>query len=453
MEYVAAEGEGRLGAPIYGMFQIEDQLDNYTAPDGSKVTGMPWGLIGPPATDQVSGIEWTGEWTVTYETFRDMGTAFMAALLLIYALIVVEFRNYALAGLIMAPIPLTLIGIIPGHWLLGADFTATSMIGMIALGGIIVRVSILIVEFVKHEYASGKDIREAAVTAARTRFRPIMITSGTLMAGAFMILSDPIFEGMAVSLFFGTMAGTLFTLIVIPMGCISAEKQFQLLTGVQPPSAEPAAETAEAQPVAAANLAQEPKTPVLLLIWGKVITIITMTFYIIRAVFIMLREGVLKVVGLFRRPPRRGGNTTPPPSAGPSGPPPPPSQGSGGAAGTASAAAAASESPAPVPAASSVKVVAPTESAPVTSEQEAYVAASEAVKTSNIPSEAAARADQTAEKPTAEPESRAEAVEDAPEARPARLAAGGGEPKSAGAEPAQVHKRRGIRLLDDMDAD
>ena len=105
-------------------------------------------------------------------------------MLLIYGLIVLEFRDYAIAGLIMAPIPLTLIGIIPGHWIMGAEFTATSMIGMIALGGIIVRVSILIVEFVKIEVAKGKDIREAAIEAAKTRLRPILITSLTLMAGA-----------------------------------------------------------------------------------------------------------------------------------------------------------------------------------------------------------------------------------------------------------------------------
>ena len=226
VEYVTGEMTGFLGAPIYGMFSVEDLLDDYLAPDGVEITGMPMGLLGPPDNDLQSGFEWGGEWTVTYETFRDMGIAFMAAMLLIYGLIVVEFRDYALAGLIMAPIPLTLIGIIPGHWIMGAEFTATSMIGMIALGGIIVRVSILLVEFVKHEVSTGKDIREAAVAAAKTRFRPIMITSLTLMAGAMAILQDPIFNGMAISLLFGTGVATLFTLIVIPMGCISAEKRF-----------------------------------------------------------------------------------------------------------------------------------------------------------------------------------------------------------------------------------
>lgn len=228
IEYVTGEMEGRLGAPIYGMFDVEDKLESYVAPDGVKISGMPRGLIAPPENDLKSGFEWTGEWTVTYETFRDMGLAFIAALLLIYALIVLEFRNYALAGLIMAPIPLTLIGIIPGHWLMGAEFTATSMIGFIALGGIIVRNSILLVEFVKFEVEMGKDIRESAVNAAQTRLRPILITSLTLMAGAAAIITDPIFEGMAVTLLFGTGVATLFTVIVIPLGCISAEKHFDV---------------------------------------------------------------------------------------------------------------------------------------------------------------------------------------------------------------------------------
>ena len=227
VEYVTGEMTGRLGAPIYGMFGVEDLVKEYTTPDGIVMSGMPMNLIGPPDNDLHSGFEWTGEWTVTYETFRDMGLAFMAAMLLIYGLIVVEFRDYALAGLIMAPIPLTLIGIIPGHWIMGAEFTATSMIGMIALGGIIVRISILLVEFVKIEVINGKDIREAAVAAAKTRLRPIMITSLTMMAGAGAILTDPIFNGMAVSLMFGGGVATLFTLIVIPMGCISAEKRFK----------------------------------------------------------------------------------------------------------------------------------------------------------------------------------------------------------------------------------
>jgi hypothetical protein len=228
MEYVVGEMEGFLGAPIYGMFGVEDLLEDYRAPDGTRVTGMPMGLVGPPEDDSASGFEWTGEWTVTYETFRDMGLAFMAALVLIYGLIVWEFRDFAVAGLIMAPIPLTLIGIVPGHLAMGAEFTATSMIGLIALGGIIVRQSILIVEFVKIEVDKGKSVREAAVAGAEIRMRPILITSLTLMAGAWAIINDPIFQGMAVSLLFGAGIATLMAVIVIPLGCISLRKRFYL---------------------------------------------------------------------------------------------------------------------------------------------------------------------------------------------------------------------------------
>ena len=228
MEYVVGEMEGRLGAPIYGMLGVEDLLESYTTPEGVQMSGMPMGLIGPPADDSVSGFEWSGEWTVTYETFRDMGLAFMAALVLIYGLIVWEFRDFALGGLIMSPIPLTLIGIIPGHLVMGAEFTATSMIGLIALGGIIVRQSILIVEFVKIEVEKGKSVREAAVAGAEIRMRPILITSLTLMAGAWAIIEDPIFQGMAVSLLFGAGVATLMAVIVIPLGCISLRKRFYL---------------------------------------------------------------------------------------------------------------------------------------------------------------------------------------------------------------------------------
>jgi len=228
IEYVTGEMEGRLGAPIYGMYAVEDLLENYKTPDGVTITGMPYGLLGPPDESTQSGFEWTGEWTVTYETFRDMGAAFMVALVLIYGLIVWEFKNFTIAGIIMAPIPLTLIGIIPGHWIVGAEFTATSMIGFIALAGIIVRNSILLVEFVKHEIKEGKELSEAVIAAGQVRMRPIFITALTLMAGSAAIISDPIFQGMAASLLFGTAIATVLTLIVIPLGCISISKQFYL---------------------------------------------------------------------------------------------------------------------------------------------------------------------------------------------------------------------------------
>ena len=215
--------EGRLGAPIYGMFSVEDQLADYTAPDGVRISGT---LTGPPADDSISGFEWSGEWVITYETFRDLGLAFAAALVLIYILLVWEFGNFIQPAIIMAPIPLTLIGIIPGHWLLNAEFTATSMIGFIALAGIEVRNSILLVDFAKNEIHRGAGVREAVVRAGRTRMRPIWVTDLTMMAGAFAIILDPIFQGMAVSLLFGPIVAVPLTLLVVPLGCISASGAF-----------------------------------------------------------------------------------------------------------------------------------------------------------------------------------------------------------------------------------
>ena len=312
--------EGRLGAPIYGMLGIEDLVKEYTAPDGVKMVTMPWNLFGAPKDDSQSGYEWSGEWTVTYETFRDMGGAFMAALVLVYALIVWEFRNFTLAGLIMSPIPLTLIGIIPGHWILGAEFTATSMIGMIALSGIIVRQSILIVEFVKIGVSKGMDVREAAIRGAEVRMRPIFITSLTTMAGASTILSDPIFQGLAVSTLFGAAAGTAFALLVIPLGCISARKQFYVETlddgtmGISP-----AYERVEK--VSRVTAAESAGTPLWMRLYGGIISAFTWVFYIIRAIFTMLGMGFKAILGSFGR---RGGTPPPPRQPTPGGTPPPP---------------------------------------------------------------------------------------------------------------------------------
>jgi multidrug efflux pump subunit AcrB len=325
IEYVVGEMEGRLGAPIYGMLGVKDLVEEYKTPDGVTMETMPWTLLGPPKNDTKSGYEWTGEWTVTYETFRDMGGAFMAALVLIYGLIVWEFKNFALGGLIMSPIPLTLLGIIPGHWILGAEFTATSMIGMIALGGIIVRQSILIVEFVKIEVAQGREVKEAAIRGAELRMRPIFITSLTLMAGAFAILQDPIFNGMAISLLFGAGVATVMAVVVIPLGCISARKQFYVQTSDDGRvSISPAFEQIEQQHVADVNAV--PKTSLLMRVWGALISMFTWLFYIFRAVFTMVGMGFKAIFGRFGRsgggtpPPPRGG--TPPPPRG--GTPPPP---------------------------------------------------------------------------------------------------------------------------------
>ena len=217
VEYVTGEVAGRLAAPIYAILEVEDLLDEYTSPDGVRVDTN---YVGPPDSSLQSALEWTGEWTVTYVTFRDMGIAFAVALVLIYILVVWEFGNFRLPAIIMAPIPLTLIGIVPGHWLFGASFTATSMIGFIALAGIIVRNSILLVDFSQQSVRNGMEVKDAVIHACCTRTRPIIITAMALMVGSSVILSDPIFQGMAISLMMGGLVSTLLTLVVIPLGCV-----------------------------------------------------------------------------------------------------------------------------------------------------------------------------------------------------------------------------------------
>jgi multidrug efflux pump subunit AcrB len=161
--------------------------------------------------------KWDGEWQVTYETFRDMGIAYAVGLILIYLLVVAQFGSYLTPLIIMAPIPLTIIGVMPGHALLGAQFTATSMIGMIALAGIIVRNSILLVDFINQEIARGVDLERSVIGAVAARTKPIVLTGGAAMLGAFFILDDPIFNGLAISLIFGILVSTLLTLVVIPV--------------------------------------------------------------------------------------------------------------------------------------------------------------------------------------------------------------------------------------------
>jgi multidrug efflux pump subunit AcrB len=224
MEYVTGEMQGRLGAPIYGMLAVERLLADYVTPDGVKA--MSGSLTAAPPSDAQSAFEWSGEWVITYETFRDLGLAFAAALVLIYILLVWEFENFIQPAIIMAPIPLTLIGIIPGHWLLDAEFTATSMIGFIALAGIEVRNSILLVDFAKNEVHRGIDVAAAVMQAGKTRMRPIWVTDLTMMAGAFAIIFDPIFQGMAISLLFGPIVAVPLTMLVVPLGCITAGEAF-----------------------------------------------------------------------------------------------------------------------------------------------------------------------------------------------------------------------------------
>lgn len=212
-DMVMAELAGDYEAPIYGMLAVDDLIRD-----------ADWGADGPPAValhgqprdESRVSILWDGEWEITYVTFRDMGAAFAVAILGIYILVVGQFGSFRLPLVILTPVPLTLIGIVFGHWLFGAPFTATSMIGFIALAGIIVRNSILLVDFIRHRAGAGKSLRETLLEAGAVRFKPILLTALAAMIGAATILFDPIFQGLAISLLFGLASSTALTLLVIP---------------------------------------------------------------------------------------------------------------------------------------------------------------------------------------------------------------------------------------------
>lgn len=210
VSYVMADMAGQLDSPLYGMFDAVSTLANQeNAPEQYFINQPVW-----PTT---SVIKWDGEWQITYETFRDMGIAYAVGMILIYMLVVAQFKSYFIPLVIMAPIPLTLIGIMPGHALLNAQFTATSMIGMIALAGIIVRNSILLVDFINQSLAEGATWEAAVIKASAVRAQPIILTALAAMVGGFFILDDPIFNGLAISLIFGLLVSTLLTLVVIPL--------------------------------------------------------------------------------------------------------------------------------------------------------------------------------------------------------------------------------------------
>jgi multidrug efflux pump subunit AcrB len=213
--YVVADQAGRVDSPLYGMFAARVKLVGQPLEEGG-VLGE-YFIRQPPDPYREYAVKWDGEWQVTYETFRDMGLAYAVGLVLIYLLVVAQFRSYLAPLVIMAPIPLTVIGVMPGHALLGANFTATSMIGMIALAGIIVRNSILLVDFVNLKVAGGVPFRDAVLQSAAARAKPIALTALAAMLGASFILDDPIFNGLAISLIFGILVSTLLTLVVIPV--------------------------------------------------------------------------------------------------------------------------------------------------------------------------------------------------------------------------------------------
>jgi len=215
VSYVFGDMAGKLDSPLYGLFAIRPHLKDAQLPNAGEL-GEYW-IRQPQDPFRQYAIKWDGEWQITFETFRDMGAAYGVGLILIYLLVVAQFKSYLTPLVIMAPIPLTIIGVMPGHALLQSQFTATSMIGMIALAGIIVRNSILLVDFIELQVKNGMAFKDAVVQSAAVRAQPIALTGLAAMIGAFFILDDPIFNGLAISLIFGILVSTLLTLVVIPV--------------------------------------------------------------------------------------------------------------------------------------------------------------------------------------------------------------------------------------------
>jgi multidrug efflux pump subunit AcrB len=212
--YVTGDVAGKEESPIYAIMTMKETIAKMKLPEGYAM--KQYSSVQPWLEDKYS-MKWDGEWHITYEVFRDLGAAFAVVLVIIYILVVAWFRSFVTPIVIMAPIPLTLVGILPGHWLFGAFFTATSMIGFIALAGIVVRNSILLVDFIQMEWREKGELRQALIMAGAVRFRPIVLTAAAVVVGSFVMLFDPIFEGLAIAMMFGAVASTILTLIIVPL--------------------------------------------------------------------------------------------------------------------------------------------------------------------------------------------------------------------------------------------
>lgn len=212
--YVLADMSGKLESPVYAILGMTERLKSLELPTGYSIDEL---YLNQPRFEDNFTVKWDGEWQITLEVFRDLGMAFLGVIVIIYILIVGWFQNFKAPFVMMAAIPLSLIGIVLGHWVMGAFFTATSFIGMIALAGIMVRNSVLLIDFVNLRLADGVPIKEAVVEAGAVRTTPILLTAGTVVIGAFVILFDPIFQGLAISLMGGTIVSTGLTLLVVPL--------------------------------------------------------------------------------------------------------------------------------------------------------------------------------------------------------------------------------------------
>jgi multidrug efflux pump subunit AcrB len=204
---------GERESPVYAIMALNEKLDALKLPDGASLKRY---SVEAPETSDHPSLKWDGEWQITYEVFRDLGIAFAVVLALIAVLVVGWFQSFTVPLAILLPIPLSLIGILPGHWMFGAFFTATSMIGFIAGAGIIVRNSIILVDFIELRVRQGMPLEEAVIEAGELRFRPILLTAAAVVVGSLVILFDPIFQGLAISLLFGLASSTILTVLVIP---------------------------------------------------------------------------------------------------------------------------------------------------------------------------------------------------------------------------------------------
>ncbi len=220
--YVLADMAGELESPVYAILGMEEKLKDIKLPEGYKMDEL---YMDQPQYEDDYTVKWDGEWQITLEVFRDLGIAFLGVIIIIYILIVGWFQNFKAPIVMMVAIPLSLVGIVLGHWLLGAFFTATSFIGMIALAGIMVRNSVLLIDFVNLRLEEGIPLKQAVIEAGAVRTTPILLTAGTVVIGAFVILFDPIFQGLAISLMGGTIASTVLTLLVVPLVYYMIEKK------------------------------------------------------------------------------------------------------------------------------------------------------------------------------------------------------------------------------------
>lgn len=220
--YVTAEVAGAIESPVYAILDAGEKIDAINMPQGYNLDQI---FAGQPFMQEDYTLKWDGEWQITYEVFRDLGIAFAVVLVIIYMLIIGWFQDFKVPIIMMIAIPLSLVGIILGHWLLGAFFTATSMIGMIALAGIMVRNSVLLIDFINIRLDDGASLKQAVIEAGAVRSMPILLTAGTVVIGAVVILFDPIFQGLAISLMGGAVASTALTLIMVPLIYFMAQRK------------------------------------------------------------------------------------------------------------------------------------------------------------------------------------------------------------------------------------